>query len=268
MHGVDPWAHSAPIYAEPPPYEDPTRYERPPVYRGPPGYGPPDDLDYEFAEGSVAGRRMGPLAVTGMIAAIFISIGLALTLLFSTFSGAPKAKSAPNLPGVLDSSGAGSLAPQPAPVVPTESADPTPSAEPSARPTTPPPAAGNAGVENAVVALVNAERRKARCDPVRVDSRLRDAARQHSADMATGGFLSSKGSDGSSANDRMRAAGFDDPLSENVAQGFRSANDVMTAWVRSGRDRRHIVDCDARSIGVGIAVSDGGTAYWTQDFGR
>jgi uncharacterized protein YkwD len=86
--------------------------------------------------------------------------------------------------------------------------------------------------------------------------------------MATGRFLGNKGSDGSSPNDRMRAAGFDRPLSENVAQGFRSANDVMAAWIRSNRDRRHIVDCDAQAIGVGVVVSSSGTPFWTQDFGR
>jgi uncharacterized protein YkwD len=129
------------------------------------------------------------------------------------------------------------------------------------------PVTGNAAAENAVIALVNAERKKARCKPVVTDGRLRNAARQHSADMAVGGFLSHRGSDGSSAGDRMRQAGYDDPLSENLARGFTSAKDVIRAWLRS-RERGNIVDCDAKAIGVGVAVSADGTPYWTQDFGR
>jgi len=85
--------------------------------------------------------------------------------------------------------------------------------------------------------------------------------------MAARRFLNHRGSDGSSPDDRMRAAGYDDPQSENLARGFTSAKDVMRAWEHSRNDRRNIVDCDARAIGVGVAVSADGTPFWTQDFG-
>jgi uncharacterized protein YkwD len=124
-------------------------------------------------------------------------------------------------------------------------------------------------VENQVIELVNKERKKrGDCDPVRGDDSLRDAARAHSADMAAGGFLNHKGSDGSSPDDRMQAAGYDDPLSENLARGFESAKDVMKGWMNSKNQRKNILDCDARSIGVGVAVASDGTPYWTQNFGR
>jgi uncharacterized protein YkwD len=205
-----------------------------------------------------------------MVAAILISIGLVAVLLSPAFSGKPTASSGqPRLPGIPDSTLASGAA-QPAPQVPSDqiTPDPTATAEPSDNPASQAADNGNAAVENTVVALVNNERRKARCDPVQVDPGLQTAARQHSADMAAGDFINHKGSDGSSPNDRMRAAGFNDPLSENVAKGFNSARNVMKAWVKNHNDRDNIVDCDASAIGVGVAVSSDGTPYWTQDFGR
>ncbi|MDT4986740.1 MAG: hypothetical protein QOI74_834 [Micromonosporaceae bacterium] len=303
MHGVDPWAQSAPLYdgapqygeplthGRPAGYDEPTdpRFDRPatgypPLRYSPPDYAPPgytasgyrptdgygdgylEDLDQPGPSGRrTAGQRMRPIAISGTIAAILISIGLILALLSPALSGKTSART-PNLPGVLDTPPVGTLAPQPAPQVPVDS--PEPSGEQSAPPTTAPPADGNAAAENAVVTLVNNERRAARCDPVQVDPRLAEAARQHSIDMATGGFLSHQGSDGSSANDRMRAAGFNAPLSETIARGFTSSRDVVRAWLRSRADRSRIVDCDAGSVGVSVVVANDGTPYWTQNFGQ
>ena len=86
--------------------------------------------------------------------------------------------------------------------------------------------------------------------------------------MATRRFLSHKGSDGSSPDDRMRQAGYGDPASENLARGFTSAKDVTRAWLHDRGDRKNIVDCDAKAVGVGVAVSADGTPFWTQDFGN
>jgi uncharacterized protein YkwD len=234
-----------------------------------PGY---PGLAYPVAGEEIPGaqRRMSPLAIAGTVGAIVVSIGLALALLSPVFAGRTGNNGkAPTLPGVLEDPG-------PAPSAPAAQTPPaeTPPDLPSEPPTSSPDptagvATGNTGVENAVVQLVNNERRKRKkCDPVRNDGRLRDAARQHSADMAAGGFLRHNGSDGSSPDDRMQAAGYDDPLSENLARGFRSARDVVNAWMDSREQRGNILDCDARSIGVGVAVAADGTPYWTQNFGQ
>lgn len=210
-------------------------------------------------------RRMSPIAMAGTIGAVVISIGLVLALLSPVFAGAPAANKAPNLPGVLEDAG-------PAPTsAPSQAALPadTPSDDPSEAPASQSPPTGNPAIENAVITLVNAEREdRGDCGPVQGNAQLRDAARQHSADMAAGGFISHKGSDGSSEDDRMRAAGYDDPRSENVARGFRSAKDVVKAWMGKRENRENILDCDATTIGVGIVVSDDGTPYWTQNFGQ
>jgi uncharacterized protein YkwD len=211
---------------------------------------------------------MRPLAVAGMIAAIVISVGLVIVLLSPVLTGKQASNGTPNLPGLLEQPPGATLPPQAAPeaAVPSESPSPEPSE--SAQPTPSRAAAGNAAVEEAVVALVNGLRRQARCDPAENDDRLREAARRHSADMATGRFLKHTGSDGSSAADRMKDAGYDKPLSENLARGFGSARAVVEGWLGSREQRRNMLDCKAQAIGVGVAVDASGTPYWTQVFGR
>jgi uncharacterized protein YkwD len=203
------------------------------------------------------------VAAIGTACAIVISIGLVVVLLSPVFSGTPTKTGAPNLPGLLEQPPGATLAPQPDPQVPV----PTDTASAPASPTPTQAAPGNAAVEDAVVALVNGVRRRVRCDPLQNDRRLRQAARQHSGDMAAGNFLSHTGSDGSSAADRMAAAGYDRPLSENLARGFGSARDVVQGWLDSREQRQNLLDCDARAIGVGVAVGADGRPYWTQDFG-
>ncbi|MGC9666309.1 CAP domain-containing protein [Planosporangium sp. 12N6] len=294
-HPSDPWAHTAPLPAAHPgparrgPYDDRTQaydddpteryYDTDPYYGGRPYAGPPpgpwayeETYDDEPAPAPGARRRMGPLAITGMVCAIVISIGLVTVLLGPVFAGRSDDNAKPNLPGLLDQPPAATLAPQATPEipVPTESPDATPTPTPSPTPsaTGGRVAVGNTAVEDAAVALVNGLRRRTKCDPVRTDPRLRTSAREHSADMAANGFLGQTGSDRSSAADRMRAAGYHDPLSENVARGAGSARDVVQAWLDNKQSRQRMLDCDARAIGVGVAVSADGTPYWTQDLGK
>ncbi|HZN18369.1 MAG TPA: CAP domain-containing protein [Micromonosporaceae bacterium] len=166
----------------------------------------------------------------------------------------------------------------PAPATSTP-ATATPTATPNNVPTGV-PAAGGAGapaatrsrsrvevVEDEVVVVVNRERQARGCGPVRIDDRLRAAAGAHSADMAAHERMSHTGSDGSSPWDRARRAGYAYAMSENVAYGYRTAAEVMRGWMASPGHRTNILDCDARAVGVGLAYSRGGTAYWTQMFG-
>lgn len=275
MYPSDPWAHTAPLPEEPYPryprtrYPEPGRYQRVDPYPYAGRYD--EDLTARYDEDLVAppnGRRTRPLAMAGMISAIVISIGLVVVLVSFVLPGGSKPTAAPQLPGLLEEPPAATLAPQPTPDAPTPTDTPTAGPSPSADPTGDRAAIGNTAVENAVVAFVNSVRRQVRCEPVENDPRLRQAARLHSADMAAGGFLSHTGSDGSSAGDRMRAAGYDAPLSENLARGFGSAREVVQGWLGSREQRRNILDCDARAVGVGVAVGADGRPYWTEDFGR
>jgi uncharacterized protein YkwD len=162
--------------------------------------------------------------------------------------------------------------PPPAPLSPTRavsrstsrSAPPSPPAalpspSSSTRPTT-----RQSSQPQRVVEMVNAERAEAGCGPLAVDPRLVTAAQLHSQDMAANDYFSHTSQDGRTFADRIRAAGYPDPAAENIAQGQRSAEQVMQAWMNSSGHRANILDCGLTTIGVGLA-SDGW--YWTQDFG-
>jgi uncharacterized protein YkwD len=209
-------------------------------------------------------RRLGVLGLAAILAVLLIVFGLVAGVLAPLFFASPKSGNV-----VV----AAPTATDDAPLMPIPTGAPTPAPSPSAsRSPSPGPSAsvvaGDAArLEDAVVALVNHERVQAGCKPVRADPRLRDAARAHSTDMATHNFFSHTGSDRSSPFDRMRQAGYNQGLSENIARGYASADDVMRGWMRSPGHRRNILNCAARAVGVGVLYR-GREPFWTQDFGR
>jgi uncharacterized protein YkwD len=135
--------------------------------------------------------------------------------------------------------------------------------KPAAPKVTPTP--GLSGPAAQVVALTNAQRVKAGCKPLKVDSRLNLSAQRHSADMAKRNYFEHEDPDGHDFADREKAAGFvGDSGGENIAMGQTSAAEVMNDWMNSPGHRRNILDCSFTMIGVGY-VADG--HYWTQNFG-
>lgn len=162
-------------------------------------------------------------------------------------------------------SGPSSAVPPAAPVGSPTAGPPRPSASPTSAAR---PVSRTERMENEVTALVNIERAKDGCTvPVRLDVRLRAAARAHSADMAANDYFSHTGQDGSSPWDRARRAGYTEASGENIAYGYRTAADVMRGWMNSPGHRANILNCSSRATGVGLAYQ-GSTAYWTQLFGR
>jgi uncharacterized protein YkwD len=126
-------------------------------------------------------------------------------------------------------------------------------------------AAGAASEVDRVVQLVNAERAKAGCRALTVDQRLVNSAQAHSTDMAVNDYFSHVSLDGRTFDQRIRAAGYPDPGGENIAKGYRSADDVMRGWMGSSGHRANILNCGFTTIGVGL---DTRGWYWTQNFGR
>ncbi|MEU4427107.1 CAP domain-containing protein, partial [Actinoplanes sp. NPDC024001] len=139
---------------------------------------------------------------------------------------------------------------------------------PTAAPTTSAPTKLVTDYEAQVVALTNAQRTANGCAPLRVDDRLTAAARAHSADMATQGFFSHTGSNGSTFVVRVTQAGYPSPSAENIAYGYRTSQDVMTGWMNSSGHRANILNCSSVAVGVGLVFKADGTTYWTQNFGR
>jgi uncharacterized protein YkwD len=184
--------------------------------------------------------------------------------------------------------GAGSAKPSPtaspsAPEKKKEKAEPSPS--PTAEKTTeakkPAPTAkapepqepasgGDLSPEDAaraqVLRLVNQERASAGCSPVTADGELTDLADDFSRAMADQDFFDHTDPSGATPWDRAAAAGVDNLGGENIARGQADAAAVMDAWMNSEGHRANILNCDFKTLGVGVHFASGGP-WWTQDFG-
>ncbi len=148
----------------------------------------------------------------------------------------------------------------------TDEPDPEPSTPPvSDDPTTP---GGDAETVAAreVMSLVNEERADAGCEPLISDPALARLAADHSRDMAERGYFSHDDPDGRTPWDRAEDAGIDNLGGENIAMGQVDAAAVMDAWMNSEGHRANILNCDFRTLGVGVHLADGGP-WWTQNFG-
>ncbi|MFG3156280.1 CAP domain-containing protein [Streptomyces sp. NPDC048219] len=123
-----------------------------------------------------------------------------------------------------------------------------------------------AAAEARVLQLVNAERADAGCSPVAANSALRTLAEDFSEAMAAQGFFDHTDPAGATPWDRAEAAGIDNLGGENIARGQADAQAVMDAWMASPGHRANILNCDFRTLGVGVHFGPGGP-WWTQDFG-
>ncbi|GFH35490.1 CAP domain-containing protein [Streptomyces pacificus] len=117
-----------------------------------------------------------------------------------------------------------------------------------------------------VLALVNEERAKAGCAPVHPDASLARLAGGFSADMAARNFFDHTDPEGRGPWDRAALAGVSGLGAENIARGQADAPTVMNAWMSSDGHRANILNCDYRTLGVGVSFAQGGP-WWTQDFG-
>ncbi|WP_326560445.1 CAP domain-containing protein [Micromonospora sp. NBC_01796] len=218
-------------------------------------------------------RLPGPVGVATAVTLLLVMFGVGAAVMPIGLASAPDA--APTGEPVTEAVGVGILGAAPTPT--------TASPSPSARRTTPPPArptpsrtpsrapkatSGGADSREAqVVEIVNQERAANGCSSVSMNNKLAEAARLHSEDQAAHDKMSHDGSDGSSFVDRAKEAGYNNPMSENVAMGYASPTAVMDGWMNSQGHRTNILNCDAKAIGVGIAANSAGRLYWTQMFG-
>ncbi|MPY60626.1 CAP domain-containing protein [Streptomyces spongiae] len=131
---------------------------------------------------------------------------------------------------------------------------------------TPVAVSAEAKAEAEVLRLVNVEREKAGCSPVAANSALADLAGAFSDDMAERGFFDHTDPDGGTPWDRAAALGITDLGGENIARGQATAAAVMEAWMNSPGHKANILNCDFKTLGVGVHLGSGGP-WWTQDFG-
>ncbi|MFD5815021.1 CAP domain-containing protein [Streptomyces sp. NPDC127038] len=123
-----------------------------------------------------------------------------------------------------------------------------------------------AAAEAEVLKLVNDERAKVGCSPVAANSALTDLAQAFSEDMAARDFFDHTDPSGLTPWDRAAKAGITDLGGENIARGQADAAAVMDAWMNSPGHKANILNCDFKTLGVGVHFGEGGP-WWTQDFG-
>jgi uncharacterized protein YkwD len=118
-------------------------------------------------------------------------------------------------------------------------------------------------VEKSLLRLHNAERKKRNLPKLRLRSTLNRSAKAHAADMNTNDYFNHTGLNGSTPDQRIRAAGFTGRATgENIASGFTSARSVFRGWMNSPGHRRNIRSRLFNQVGFGKV----GT-YWVTNFG-
>ena len=146
---------------------------------------------------------------------------------------------------------------------PANAAVPAPPLPPTAPEWAQPPAQ----LMSEVVTMTNQQRAANGCGQLAVNPDLTVASVRQSWYMARTGLFTHIWRDGTTFVARSRAAGYRQPSGENIAWGYRTAAEVMAAWMASPSHRENILNCGARSIGTGVVYGVNGIPYYTQVFG-
>jgi uncharacterized YkwD family protein len=158
---------------------------------------------------------------------------------------------------------------QPAPAPKEQAAAPTPK-QPAPAPKQPAqtqnaPATGTAGqYVQQVIDLTNAQRSKNGLPALKADSQLNGVAQKKSQDMQQNNYFSHTSPTYGSPFDMMRDFGVTyKSAGENIAQGQRTPQEVVNAWMNSEGHRKNILSAKFTHIGVGYEATG---KHWTQMF--
>ncbi|HTP07794.1 MAG TPA: SH3 domain-containing protein [Anaerolineae bacterium] len=125
-----------------------------------------------------------------------------------------------------------------------------------------------AGMANDLLQRLNELRKQNHLQPVSLNSALTAAAQRQSQDMAKTGNISHTGSDGTTPEQRMRAAGYTGGTGEEAIYGGQAT--VDDAWYFWTTDRVHaniLLKPEYTVVGIGV-VNVGDRYYYTMDFGK
>ncbi len=124
----------------------------------------------------------------------------------------------------------------------------------------------NASMAEQILALVNAERKKAGVSPLTLSTEVCSVAQVKSDDMAKNGYFDHNsptyGSPFTMLSDfgvTYRTAG------ENIAKGQQSPEAVMKAWMGSSGHKANILSPNFKQLGVGYSANNG-SPVWVQMF--
>ncbi|ARK31239.1 CAP domain-containing protein [Halalkalibacter krulwichiae] len=142
---------------------------------------------------------------------------------------------------------------------PEQPSEAAPEEEPQSQPTE-----GISEIEQQVIDLTNVERRNNGLPDLQADASLSNVARAKSNDMQQNNYFSHTSPTYGSPFDMMRDFGVQyNTAGENIAQGQRTPEEVVQAWMNSEGHRANILNREYTHIGVGYQESGN---YWTQMF--
>jgi uncharacterized protein YkwD len=105
----------------------------------------------------------------------------------------------------------------------------------------------------AAAKMVNAYRAQKGLKPLKLNTKLSEAARKHSEDLARSDRISHYGSDGSDAWDRVRKAGYGARIAaENVGTGQQSLEEVFRGWQKSRDHNANLLLGEAEEMGLAL----------------
>jgi uncharacterized protein YkwD len=100
------------------------------------------------------------------------------------------------------------------------------------------------------------------------NQRLGQAAMRHACDMVANDFFDHRGSDGSTSQRRVQAAGYRDCIvAENLAWGYPQSRQIIDGWMKSPGHRRNMLHPRIEEFGVGITQGPKGP-YWVLVVGK
>ncbi|MFP5110760.1 CAP domain-containing protein [Bacillaceae bacterium C204] len=115
-----------------------------------------------------------------------------------------------------------------------------------------------------VINLTNAQRSKNGLPALKADAQLNGVAQKKSLDMQQKNYFSHTSPTYGSPFDMMRDFGVTyKSAGENIAQGQRTPQEVVTAWMNSEGHRKNILSANFTHIGVGYEATG---KHWTQMF--
>jgi len=135
-------------------------------------------------------------------------------------------------------------------------------------------ATGLTDQESAILNRVNAERIRSGLKPLKISARAAVVARGHSLDMAMRHYLAHLSPDGVGPAERLKGEDISfAAVGENIyADDYRDlgrlADRAVEGWLNSSEHRATMLSNKFTETGVGVAQSDDGKTYVTQDFIR
>jgi uncharacterized protein YkwD len=128
-------------------------------------------------------------------------------------------------------------------------------------------------MRDAIVCLVNQERKRFHLPLLHENSKLDHSAQAHTDDMVRHSYFAHNSQNGADPGKRISAAGYHwSWWGENIATGYPTPASVMRAWMSDIGHCQNILLPQFADIGVGVnphgIKSEGtGPSTWTQDFG-